>query len=36
VAHVERSQEIGYREETELLARLTPLVRPLARFTQTS
>ncbi len=34
VAHIEKSQENGFREETELLQRLAPLVQPLARFTQ--
>ena len=33
VAHIEKSQEIGFREETELLELLTPLVQSLKRFT---
>lgn len=34
VADIEKSQEIGYREEQELIARLKPLLEPLERFTK--
>lgn len=36
VAHIEKSQEIGFREEKELLERLAPLVQLLTRFAQPS
>ncbi|MCC7014472.1 MAG: hypothetical protein IT454_18065 [Planctomycetes bacterium] len=36
VAHIRKSQEIGFREDTKLLERLTPLVQAIARFAQPS